>query len=63
MVSKPFIIYARQRQADGTLKLFISEIKVKIISEELEFGVAQIPTQSELQAAIDMDNGTFKEEN
>jgi hypothetical protein len=60
--AKSFIVYARQRKQNGTLNTLIIDLKNQLTSEEMTYGAKQVPTQSELEVAQKIENGTFTED-
>jgi len=63
MVSKSVVALIKEHNENGTIELYIRELKDRIVKEKLTCGVEQIPTQVELKTAIEIRDGTFKEEN
>lgn len=63
MASKTIIATVREHLANGTINTYIEELKEQLVSEQLgPEHIECIVTETELETAIAMRDGTFKEE-
>jgi hypothetical protein len=63
MASKPIIALVREHLKNGTINMYIEDLREQMIAEKLgPEQTEQIVTQTELEVAIAMRDGTFKEE-
>ena len=61
MISKNTYVYLQEFKKMGTLTKHITQLRYQLISEQVIYGLPQIPTLNEIESAVAILDGTFDE--